>query len=190
MNIPEYAGGTFGGLKSISCGCTATQTISSGGTVGSKTSYTTINLTNALGGTSLTAPFSLSSGKLRISSNGTYMINFSLATTVSSTANRLLAGGMLFKSLQGEEEEYSLTGTQIFNYDRGTETGSGASTWGSIMKGSGGGSCILVVDNIAGAATYMEVWLGMWIEGRSSSATGMTSDKDGTILNVVQIKAS
>ena len=175
-------------MKSISCGANATQTISSGGTVGSKTSYTTINLTNALGGTSLTAPFSLSSGKLRISQNGTYMINFSLATTVSATANRLLAGGMLFKQLQGDEEEYSLTGTQIFNYDRGTQTSSGGSTWGSIFKGSGGGSCILVVDNIAGAATYMEVWLGMWIEGRSSSATGMTSDKDGTILNVVQIK--
>tara|TARA_R100000995_G_scaffold84337_2_gene62692 strand:- start:501 stop:3137 length:2637 start_codon:yes stop_codon:yes gene_type:complete len=185
LNIPQYSGGGGIDIKALSVGTTTATVISSGGTVGSKSSYTLVNLNTALGGTSAAAPYTLSSGYLRIAQNGTYMITFSLATTVSATANRVLAGGMLYKTVG--EEEYALTGTQVFNYDRGTETSSGASTWGSVFKGAGSGSYILKVTEITAELLYITINMGFWIEGRSSSASGITVEKDGTILTIMKI---
>ena len=185
LNIPQYSGGTT--IKSIAFGTTTETAISSGGTVGSKTSYTLVNLNTTLGGTEVSEgdPWSLDGGYIVISQNGTYMITFGLTTTVSATANRTLAGGMLFK--QVGEEEYPLTGTQVYNYDRGTQTSEGASTWGSVYKGSGGGSYVLKVTEIAGEVESIKLNMGFWIEGRASSASGITVVKDGTILTIMKI---
>ena len=188
LNIPQYSGGSSSAsLKSVSLGITDTQTISSGGSVGSKSSYTTIIFNTAIGGVAIASPFSVNTdtGIITISNNGTYMINFSLCTTVSSTANRTLAGGMLYKQIG--DEPYELTGTQVFNYDRGTQTSSGASTWGSIYEGSGSSSYILKVSEIEGDITGITLWAGFWIDGRATSGSGITTVKDGTIINIVQI---
>ena len=188
LNIPEYSG--FAGLKFVQLGVTATQTISSGGNVGSKTSYTIVDFDTALGGVAVASPYAIGTGgKVEITANGTYIINYTLTTSVSSTANRTLAAGMLFKADDDTEEEYALTGTKVYNYDRGTETSSGGASWGSVFEGSGSSSYILVVDEIGtGSVTKMNIWVGMWIEGRASSASGITSVKDGCILSIMQIK--
>ena len=188
LNIPNYAG--FTGIKCVQLGVTSTQVISSGGTVGSKSSYTIVDYDTALGGVTVATPYALgTAGKVQISANGIYKIDYTLCTTVSATANRTLAAGMLFKEDSNEEEEYALTGTKVLNYDRGTATSSGASTWGSVYQGSGSSSYILEITEIgSGGVTHMNIWVGFWIEGRASSASGITTVKDGCILNIMQIK--
>ena len=189
LNIPQYSGG-LSSIKSFQVGVSETQAISSGGNVGSKTSYTIINFDTAIGGVAAVSPFAIrSGGGIKIEENGNYMINFSIATTVSGTANRTLAGAMLYKEDSAGEID-SLTGTQIFNYDRGTETSSGAASWGSVYDGAGSGSYLLKVDEIGTSGiTYMEIFVGFWIEGRASSSSGITSNKDGCVLNIMQLRS-
>ena len=186
LNIPTPSGGGATSIKCISVGTTTNTAISSGGNVGSKTSYTTVALNTVIGGLSAATPFTVASSKVKISENGTYKIDFSLCTTVSGTANRTLAGGMLFKTVG--DEEYAVTGTQVFNYDRGTATSSGAASWGTVYKGSGSSSCILKITEIGSdEISFVTIHMGFWIEGRATSASGITLDKDGTILNIMKI---
>ena len=186
LNIPQYSGGGSTSIKCISVGTTTNTVISSGGNVGSKEAYTTVALNTVIGGLTAATPFTVSSSKVRISENGTYKIDYSLATTVSGSANRTLAGGMLFKTIG--EEEYSLVGTQVYNYDRGTATSSGASSWGTVYQGSGSSSCIIKITEIDGEEiSYITIHMGFWIVGRASSSSGITLQKDGTILNIMKI---
>ena len=188
LNIPQYSGG--GGttqLKNASVRPSEAQSISSGGSVGSKSNYTVLAIdTNILGG-SVMSPFTLSSGNLRISEAGTYLVNFSFTSTVSGTANRTLAGAHLYKRTSGSEEWVAVDGTQVYNYDRGTASGSGASTWGTVYEGSGASSAIINIESLEDSSV-VDLQIGFWIDGRATSASGITTIPDGCVLNIVKIK--
>ena len=188
LNIPEYDTATH--IKSVILGVSASQTISTTN-VGSKTSYTLMSFTEALGGITVASPYSLGAlGKVNITANGIYQVNFSLATQVATTENRTLASGMLFKESNLSEGEQDIQGTQVFNYDRGTETSGGSSTYGSVFNGSGSTSTIFRVSSIGtGGVTYMGVWAGVWIEGRASSSSAIKTLEDGCSLSIIQLKA-
>ena len=186
LNIPQYSGGSGTvALKSASVRPESAQSISSGGTVGSVSSYTDLTLNLAIN--TLVSPFSLASGNLRISSTGTYLVNFSFASTVSATANRTLAAAHLYKKLTSAESWTAVAGTQVYNYDRGTATSGGASTWGTVYEGSGASTAIVELTSL-GEEESLELKIGFWIDGRASSASGITTIPDGCVLNVVKIK--
>ena len=153
----------------------AVQNINSGGTTGTRT---TLSLNTA----SITAVgMSLSSSVVTITDEITALISMNFASTNYATANRTLAGAVVQYRLSGEEW-FDLQGTQVYNYDRGTATSGGSSTWGFVYNGSGGASVLnLLEDN-------SELRVQFWIEGRASSASGISSVIAGCRLSITEIK--
>lgn len=153
----------------------AVQNISSGGTVGTRT---TLSLNTA----SITAVgMSLSSSVVTITDEITALISMNFASKNYATANRTLAGAVVQYRLSGEEW-FDLQGTQVYNYDRGTATSGGASTWGFVYNGSGGASVLNVLEGES------ELRVQFWIEGRASSASGISSVIAGCRLSITEIK--
>ncbi len=153
----------------------AVQNISSGGTTGTRT---TLSLNTA----SITAVgMSLSSSVVTITSAITALVSMNFASRNYATANRTLAGAVVQYRESGEEWA-DLQGTQVYNYDRGTATSGGSSTWGFVYNGSGGAS---VLNNL-GAESELRVQF--WIEGRASSASGISSVVAGCRLSITEIK--
>ncbi len=173
-------------IKSCSVSPSATQSISSGGSVGSISVYTAVDFDTH--NTTQGSPFSLASGDLNISTNGTYLINFSFATTINGGEYRMLAAFHLYKKLSTAASWSAIDGTLGYNYDRGNQTSGGSSSYGSVFEGSGSGSCIVVVSDLdTEDDETMQIRMGFWIDGRSSVTTGITTITDGIIMNVLQI---
>jgi hypothetical protein len=142
------------------------QVISSGGVTGTKV---TLNLsTSQITAQSITA----SSSSIAFDTSGLYHIDFNFASTVSASPNRTLAAANLEYSTNGTTWT-AIQGSQVYNYDRGTATSSGASTWGFVYRGSG--SCSLIFS----IATEAYIRARFWIEGRASSGSGITTVTDG-----------
>lgn len=103
---------------------------------------------------------------------GLYHLDFNFASTVSASPNRTLAAANLEYSTNGSTWT-SIQGSQVYNYDRGTATSGGASSWGFVYRGSG--SCSLIFS--IAAESYIRA--RFWIEGRASSSSGITTVTDG-----------
>ena len=171
-------------LRSCSVSPESVQTISSGGTVGGITEYNDITL-DVYNITQVT-PYTLTDGVLHISMAGTYLINFSMASKPSGTNNRLLVGYALYTKLSTAASYSHVNGTLGYNYDRGTASGGGASTWGTIYEGSSSGNCIITIAEL-GESETQQVKIGWWIDGRSTSASGAQTIVEGIILTAVKI---
>lgn len=154
----------------------AVQNINSGGTVGTRT---TLSLNTA----SITARgMSLSSSVVTITDEITALISMNFASTNYATANRTLAAAVVQYRASSGEEWVDLQGTQVYNYDRGTATSSGASTWGFVYNGSGGASVLNLLEGES------ELRVQFWIEGRASSASGISTVIAGCRLSITEIK--
>jgi hypothetical protein len=171
-------------LRSCSVSPESVQTISSGGTVGGITEYNDITLDTY--NITQVSPYTLTDGVLHISMTGTYLINFSMASKPSGTNNRLLVGYALYTKLSTAASYTHVNGTLGYNYDRGTQTSGGASTWGSIFEGSSSGNCIITIAELDEGQTQ-QVKMGWWIDGRSTSASGEQTIVEGIILTAVKI---
>lgn len=142
------------------------QVINSGGVTKTKS---TLNLsTSQITAQSITATAS----SIAFDIAGLYHIDFNFASTVSASPNRTLAAANLEYSTNGTTWT-AIQGSQVYNYDRGTASGSGASTWGFVYRGSG--SCSLIFS----IATEAYIRARFWIEGRASSSSGITTVTDG-----------
>lgn len=142
------------------------QVINSGGVTVTKV---TLNLsTSQISAKKMTATAS----SIAFDTSGLYHIDFNFASTVSSSANRTLAAANLEYSTNGTTWT-AIQGSQVYNYDRGTATSSGAATWGFVYRGSG--SCSLIFS----IATESYIRARFWIEGRASSGSGITTVTDG-----------
>lgn len=142
------------------------QVISSGGVTKTKVvlNLSTSQITGQnIGSSSSSVEFSLA---------GLYHIDFNFASKVSSTANRTLAAAELEYSTDGSTWT-AIQGSLIYNYDRGTATSGGASTWGFVYDGSGSCSLIFSLEE----ESYIRA--RFWIEGRASSSSGITTVTDG-----------
>jgi hypothetical protein len=154
----------------------AVQNINSGGTVGTRT---TLSLNTA----SITARgMSLSSSVVTITDEITALISMNFASKNYATANRTLAAAVVQYRASSGEEWVDLQGTQVYNYDRGTATSSGASTWGFVYNGSGGASVLNLLEGES------ELRVQFWIEGRASSASGISTVIAGCRLSITEIK--
>ena len=112
-----------------------------------------------------------STGIVTIENSGDYMINLNFGTESYLTQNRILGAAELQYSADGEEW-VAVDGSKIYTYNRGIATGEGASTWGTIYEGSGHSGVIQTV------ADESFIRVQFWVDGRSSSSTGMR-----TVLN-------
>ena len=142
------------------------QVINSGGVTKTKS---TLNLsTSQITAQSMAATAS----SIAFDTAGLYHIDFNFASTVSASPNRTLAAANLEYSTNGTTWT-AIQGSQVYNYDRGTATSSGASSWGFVYRGSG--SCSLIFS----IATESYIRARFWIEGRASSSSGITTVTDG-----------
>jgi hypothetical protein len=155
----------------------AVQTISGGGTVGTRT---TLSLNTA----SITAVgMSIGSSIVTIGDEEmTALVSMNFASTNAAGPNRTLAAAVVQYRAGSGEEWVDLQGTQTYNYDRGTATSSGASSWGFVYRGSGGASVL----NDLGSSSQLRVQF--WIEGRASSSSGISSVIAGCRLSITEIK--
>ena len=142
------------------------QVINSGGVTKTKV---TLNLsTSQITAVSITS----TAASVAFDDAGLYHLDFNFASTVSASPNRTLAAANLEYSTNGSTWT-SIQGSQVYNYDRGTATSGGASSWGFVYRGSG--SCSLIFS--IAAESYIRA--RFWIEGRASSSSGITTVTDG-----------
>tara|TARA_R110000796_G_scaffold18962_7_gene57077 strand:- start:3789 stop:5261 length:1473 start_codon:yes stop_codon:yes gene_type:complete len=154
----------------------AVQTISGGGTVGTRT-------TLSLNTPSITAVgMSIGSSTVTITDAITALVSMNFASTNAAGPNRTLAAAVIQYRANAEAEWRDLQGTQTYNYDRGTATSGGASSWGFVYRGSGGASVL----NDLGAGSGLRIQF--WIEGRASSSSGISSVTAGCRLSITEIK--
>jgi hypothetical protein len=153
---------------------TSTQSIASGGNVGVKS--TLLLATSQVTASNITT----SSAGLTFANAGLYQISFNFASKVSETANRTLAAANLEYSTDGETWT-EIVGSLVYNYDRGTATSGGASAWGFVYDGSA--SCSFIHN----LATSSIIRARFWIEGRASSASGITTIINGCRLSAHKI---
>ena len=153
---------------------TSTQSIASGGNVGVKS--TLLLATSQVTASNITT----SSAGLTFANAGLYQISFNFASKVSGTANRTLAAANLEYSTDGESWT-EIVGSLVYNYDRGTATSGGASSWGFVYDGSA--SCSFIHN----LATSSKIRARFWIEGRASSASGITTIINGCRLSAHKI---
>ena len=144
----------------------AVQSIGSGGVTGTKSTLTFNTSKITAVGLSIA-----STGIVTIENSGDYMINLNFGTESYLTQNRILGAAELQYSADGEEW-VAVDGSKIYTYNRGIATGEGASTWGTIYEGSGHSGVIQTV------ADESFIRVQFWVDGRSSSSTGMR-----TVLN-------
>jgi hypothetical protein len=90
-----------------------------------------------------------------------------------------VSGANLEYSTDGEEWN-AIAGSLILSYDRGTQTSSGT-TWGTMLQGSA--NCSLI--HTMAAESYLRA--RFWIDGRSSSATGLQTVIDGCRISLHKI---
>ena len=152
----------------------STQSIASGGNVGVKS--TLLLATSQVTASNITT----SSAGLTFANAGLYQISFNFASKVSGTANRTLAAANLEYSTDGETWT-EIVGSLVYNYDRGTATSGGASSWGFVYDGSA--SCSFIHN----LATSSKIRARFWIEGRASSASGITTIINGCRLSAHKI---
>ena len=154
----------------------AVQTISGGGSTGTRT---TLSLNTA----SITAVgMSIGSSIVTITDAMTALVSMNFASTNAASPNRTLAAAVVQYRTGSEAEWVDLQGTQTYNYDRGTATSGGSSSWGFVYRGSG---CASVLNDL-GSSSQLRVQF--WIEGRASSASGISSVIAGCRLSITEIK--
>lgn len=152
------------------------QTISGGGTVGTRT---TLSLNTA----SITAVgMSIGSSIVTIEEEMTALVSMNFASTNAAGPNRTLAAAVVQYRAGSGEEWVDLQGTQTYNYDRGTATSGGTSSWGFVYRGSGGAS---VLNDLESSS---QLRVQFWIEGRASSSSGISSVIAGCRLSITEIK--
>ena len=167
--VAEAGTSSFGSFTPAS-----TQSIASGGNVGVKS--TLLLATSQVTASNITT----SSAGLTFANAGLYQISFNFASKVSGTANRTLAAANLEYSTDGETWT-EIVGSLVYNYDRGTATSGGASSWGFVYDGSA--SCSFIHN----LATSSIIRARFWIEGRASSASGITTIINGCRLSAHKI---
>jgi hypothetical protein len=150
----------------------AVQSIGSGGVTGTKSTLTFNTSKITAVGMSVAA-----TGLVNIDDSGDYMINLNFGTESYLTQNRILGAAQIQYSADGEEW-VDIDGSKIYTYNRGIATGEGASTWGTIYEGSGHSSIIHTVAD----ESYIRVQF--WVDGRSSSSTGMRTVLDSCRLSI------
>ena len=151
---------------------TATQTISSGGTVLTRS-------TLLLPGNTITAvgmSMNTAGDELTISETQDVEINLNFASIASSTTNRILTAAVV-QIDTGSGEWADIQGTEVYNYDRGVSNNN--TSYGYIIAGSGGST---VFENIRNDNSKLRVQF--WIVGRASTGTGMTTLISGCRLSV------
>ena len=163
------------GISGAYCSFTllGTQQIAGGGNVGIKN--------NLIFGTSqVTSSNITASGTgLTFASAGLYSISLNFGTKVITNLNRTLAAANLEYSTDGGESFTAIVGTDVFNYDRGTGTGS--SSTGYVNNGS---SSCTQLHSIAASSL---IRARFWIEGRANSSSGIETLINGCRLSAHKI---
>ena len=150
----------------------ATQTISSGGTVLTRSTLLLPGSTITEVGVSMNA----AGDELSISDSQDVEINLNFASIASASTNRILTAAVVQKDT-GSGEWVDIQGTEVYNYDRGV--GNSNTSYGYILAGSGGST---VFEDIRNDSTKLRVQF--WIVGRASTGTGMTTLISGCRLSV------
>ena len=151
---------------------TATQTISSGGTVLTRS-------TLLLPGNTITAvgmSMNTAGDELSLGDSQDVEINLNFASIASASTNRILTAAVVQKDT-GSGEWVDIQGTEVYNYDRGVSNSN--TSYGYILAGSGGST---VFEDIRNDTTKLRVQF--WIVGRASTGTGMTTLISGCRLSV------
>ena len=151
---------------------TATQTISSGGTVLTRS-------TLLLPGNTITAvgmSMNTAGDELSLGDSQDVEINLNFASIASASTNRILTAAVVQKDT-GSGEWVDIQGTEVYNYDRGVSNSN--TSYGYILEGSGGST---VFEDIRNDTTKLRVQF--WIVGRASTGTGMTTLISGCRLSV------
>ena len=151
---------------------TATQTISSGGTVLTRSTLLLPGNTITAVGMSMNA----AGDELSLGDSQDVEINLNFASIASASTNRILTAAVVQKDT-GSGEWVDIQGTEVYNYDRGVSNSN--TSYGYILAGSGGST---VFENIRNDTTKLRVQF--WIVGRASTGTGMTTLISGCRLSV------
>ena len=151
---------------------TATQTISSGGTVLTRSTLLLPGNTITAVGMSMNA----AGDELTLSDSQDVEINLNFASIASSSTNRILTAAVV-QIDTGSGEWVDIQGTEVYNYDRGVSNSN--TSYGYIIAGSGGST---VFENIRNDTSKLRVQF--WIVGRASTGTGMTTLSSGCRLSV------
>jgi len=151
---------------------TATQTISSGGTVLTRSTLLLPGNTITAVGMSMNA----AGDELTLSDSQDVEINLNFASIASSSTNRILTAAVV-QIDTGSGEWVDIQGTEVYNYDRGVNNSN--TSYGYILAGSGGST---VFEDIRNDTTKLRVQF--WIVGRASTGTGMTTLSSGCRLSV------
>ena len=151
---------------------TATQTISSGGTVLTRSTLLLPGNTITAVGMSMNA----AGDELSLGDSQDVEINLNFASIASASTNRILTAAIVQKDT-GSGEWVDIQGTEVYNYDRGVSNSN--TSYGYILAGSGGST---VFENIRNDTTKLRVQF--WIVGRASTGTGMTTLISGCRLSV------
>ena len=151
---------------------TATQTISSGGTVLTRSTLLLPGNTITAVGMSMNA----AGDELSLGDSQDVEINLNFASIASASTNRILTAAVVQKDT-GSGEWVDIQGTEVYNYDRGVSNSN--TSYGYILAGSGGST---VFEDIRNDTTKLRVQF--WIVGRASTGTGMTTLISGCRLSV------
>jgi hypothetical protein len=152
----------------------ATQTISSGGTVLTRSTLLLPGSTITEVGVSMNA----AGDELSIDDSQDIEINLNFASISSASTNRILTAAVVQIDSAGAGEGWvDIQGTEVYNYDRGVSNSN--TSYGYILAGSGGST---VFENIRNDTTKLRVQF--WIVGRASTGTGMTTLISGCRLSV------
>jgi hypothetical protein len=153
---------------------TATQTISSGGTVLTRSTLLLPGSTITEVGVSMNA----AGDELSIDDSQDIEINLNFASISSASTNRILTAAVVQIDSAGAGEGWvDIQGTEVYNYDRGVSNSN--TSYGYILAGSGGST---VFENIRNDTTKLRVQF--WIVGRASTGTGMTTLISGCRLSI------
>ena len=125
---------------------------------------------------------SIGSSIVTIEEEMTALVSMNFASTNAASPNRTLAAAVVQYRAGSGEEWVDLQGTQTYNYDRGTATSGGTSSWGFVYRGSGGAS---VLNDLESSS---QLRVQFWIEGRASSSSGISSVIAGCRLSITEIK--